>query len=349
MAATRNNLWCWRGMLYAVCLVLVGPAIASVEGGERHTGHPDWMEPAFVDLESDLEKAKDQGKHGVMVLYTTIGCSYCAEFVKRSLQNPALQKRLRDNFISVGLEIFDDVLMTSPTGKETPIKAFAKAEGAEMAPTLLFFGLDGQRTLRAVGYQTPERFGLILDYLIEQPEASSFRDFALQRAKSRSSDHTAYPTLKADPLFVSPPYALARQPVAADRPLLVLFERVGCAACARLHDKVLSQPEVRDTLAKFEVVRLDADDDHTPVLAPNGQRTTAAKWFANEGFSDVPAFLYVDEQGEGVLRNDAMTESNRLLNMSGLVLDKKYLDGWGYQRYARSKAIERNRRAQSQP
>ncbi|MGB5652072.1 MAG: hypothetical protein WBM59_18480, partial [Sedimenticolaceae bacterium] len=74
--------------------------------------------------------------------------------------------------------------------------------------------------------------------------------------------------------------------------------------------------------------------------------TTPAKWFADAGFSDVPAFLYVDENGNTVLRNDAVAERQRLLNMSGLVLDKKYLDGWSYQRYARSKAIERNRSAQ---
>ena len=37
-----------------------------------------------------------------------------------------------------------------------------------------------------------------------------------------------------------------------------------------------------------------------------------------------------------------------MLNMSGLVLDKKYLDGWSYQRYARSKTIARNLAAQQQ-
>ena len=46
-------------------------------------------------------------------------------------------------------------------------RQLAEAQGAGMAPTLLFFGPDGKRTLRAVGYQSPERFELILDYLID--------------------------------------------------------------------------------------------------------------------------------------------------------------------------------------
>ena len=102
---------------------------------------------------------------------------------------------------------------------------------------------------------------------------------------------------------------------------------------------------MRSLLERFEVVRLDATDTETPVLAPDGRRTTPAAWYAAEGFSRVPALLFVDEAGNPVLRNDAVTERQRMLNMSGLVLDRKYVDGWTYQRYARSKAIERNREA----
>jgi thioredoxin-related protein len=322
-------------------LLAAASAPAAIEGAERHSGHPPWMVPGLIDLELDLETVRAQGKTGIMVLYTTAGCSYCARFEKLSLENPRLQKKLRDHFVPIGLEIFDDVLMTGPDGEELSIKEFAERHGAGMAPTLLFFDESGQRVLRAVGYQTPERFDLILDYLISgADERQTFRDYALQRIRL---DQQAYPELRPDPLFMAPPYALSRQPLAADRPMLVLFERTGCAACARFHDDVLALDEVREMLERFDVVRLDADDDSTPVVAPDGRVTTAAKWFTDAAFSRVPAMLYVDEQGNTVFSNDAVTERNRFLNMSGLVLDKKYLDGWSYQRYARSKAIERLR------
>lgn len=332
--------------LCCIALVFGGPVFAALEGGARHTGNPDWMEPPFIDLETDLQNVRDDGKTGVMILYTTLGCSYCARFVELSLEDPRLQKKVRDNFVPLGLEIFDDTLMTSLDGKEISIKKFAEEQEAGMAPTLLFFGPDGQRTVRAVGYQSPERFELILDYLIDGAnKKASFRDYALARLKR---DADVYATLKPDPMFLDPPYALARKPVPADRPMLVLFERTGCADCARLHRDVLALEEVRDVLFNFDIVRLDADDEKTPVLAPDGKVTTPAEWFAAEGFTRVPAMLYIDEQGEAVFRNDAITESNRMLNMSGLVLEKKYLDGWSYQRYARSKAIARNLAAQQE-
>jgi len=322
-------------------------ALAGIEDGPRHAGHPDWMDPGIVDLEAELETVRDEGKTGVMVLFTTQGCTYCAEFINRSLGDPVLQRRVRDNFISIGLEIFDDADMTDHHGEEVSIKHFAVQQKAGMAPTLLFYGPDNDLIFRAVGYQSPERFGAILDYLIAGSHRdTSFRDYLGQVAASSATADAAYDVLRPDPLFTQPPYALARKPIAADRPLLVIFEQTGCGDCRRFHDEVLALAEVRSLLERFEVVRLDARDSETPVLAPDGRRTTPAAWFAAEGFSRVPALLFVDENGDAVLHNDAVTERQRMLNMSGLVLDKKYVDGWTYQRYARSKAIERNRQAQ---
>jgi thioredoxin-related protein len=342
--------------LLAACLVgcLVGylaafPAVvaAGIEDGARHIEHPDWMSPAFVDLDADLERVRETGKTGVMVLFTTQGCSYCAEFIAKSLHDPTLRQRVQDNFAAIGLEIFDDVLMTDHRGDDVPIKAFAESQGAGMAPTLLFYGPDHDLIFRAVGYQSPERFGHILDYLVGGSHRDiGFRDY-LARVGGDTVDPAAYPTLEEDPLFMEPPFALARRPVAADRPMLVLFERPGCVACLRFHEQVLALGEVRERLGAFEVVRLDVTDTTTPVLAPDGSRTTPASWYADSGLSRLPAMLFVDESGETVFSNDAVTERNRMLNMMGLVLERRYADGWTYQRYARSQAIERNRRQQA--
>jgi thioredoxin-related protein len=342
--ATMRQVRWLLGLVLAVC---GGAVLAGIEDGPRHAGHPDWMTPVFVDLDSDLERVRNEGKTGVMVLFTTQGCTYCAEFINRSLGDPVLQQRVRDNFVSIGLEIFDDADMTDHHGNDVSIKQFAVQQKAGMAPTLLFYGPDNDLVFRAVGYQSPQRFGAILDYLIGGSHRDmTFRDYLRHAAAAPAMADPVYDTLRPDPLFMRPPYALARQPVAADRPLLVIFEQTGCADCRRFHDGVLSLTEVRSLLERFEVVRLDAQDDTTPVLAPDGTRTTPAAWYAAEGFSRVPALLFVDEAGNPVLHNDAVTERQRMLNMAGLVLDKKYADGWTYQRYARSKAIERNRQAQ---
>lgn len=339
-----RRVWFTVAALFVGC---VSVALAGIEDGPRHAGHPEWMDPGIVDLESDLETVRDAGMTGVMVLFTTQGCTYCADFISTSLDDPVLQKRLRDNFVSIGLEIFDDADMTDHRGIDVPIKQFAVEQQAGMAPTLLFYGPDNDLIFRAVGYQSPHRFGAMLDYLISgSHHQSTFPAYLRRVAGSLPQVDPTYDSLRSDTLFMTPPYALSRRPIAADRPMLIIFEQTACADCRRFHDEVLALAEVRSLLARFEVVRLDARDTRTPVLAPDGSRTTPAQWFAAEGFSRMPALLFVDEKGDTVLRNDSVTERQRMLNMSGLVLDKKYIDGWTYQRYARSKAIERNRQAQ---
>lgn len=331
-----------RTCLLLGLLLWVAAAQAGVEGGVGHSDHPDWMTPGLVDLQADLETVHAQDKVGVMVLFTTRGCSYCGEFIRRSLEDPILGRRVRDNFVVVALEIFDDVEMTDHQGVDLPIKEFAVRHQATMAPTLLFFTPGEGLALRAVGYQSPERFGRTLDYLVGGHATTvAFRDFI--RSSEPPGKVEVYPALRADALFERPPYALTRTPVPASQPLLVLFEKTGCEDCARFHDDVLALPEVRATLQRFDVVRLDADDQDTGIRMPGGGAGTPAGWFADAGFSRVPALLFVNETGDRVFATDALVERQRMLNSMGLVLDRAYEQGWSYQRYARTKAIERNR------
>ncbi len=150
--------------------------------------------------------------------------------------------------------------------------------------------------------------------------------------------------LRSDPLFGSPPYALDRSRFPAERPLLVFFEAERCRDCAALHDKVLAVTEVRELLTRFEVVRLDARDSKTPVLAPDGTRTTPADWYADTGFTRLPAMLFFQEKGREVLRTDALVLRQRMMNSLMYALERAYDKDWTYQRFARTKAIERMRK-----
>ncbi|MDH3640068.1 MAG: thioredoxin fold domain-containing protein, partial [Gammaproteobacteria bacterium] len=315
------------------------------DGDVAHIVYPDWLKKDFLDLEDYLSEARSRDKHGLMVLFTTEGCSYCDAFIKRSLGNPELVSTVRKNFDSVGLEIFDDAEMTDAHGEILRVKQFAKREGAEFAPTLTFYGDGGERVLRVVGYQSPERFGMILDYV----SGGYFRTESLRDYLKRTVVKPASPQLggaarlKDDPLFTTPPYALDRRRFPASRPLLVIFEEVACDECAQFHEAVLSLPEVRELLKGFEIVRLDAADANTPVLAPDGSRVTPAAWFQNTDFTRVPALLFFDKKGNEVLKTDALVLRQRMMNSLLFVLERAYEKGWTYQRLARSKGIERNR------
>lgn len=303
--------------------------------------YPDWFKESFLDLRGDLSDARDAGKQGLFLFFSTQGCSYCHLFLTTSLADPELVARLRARFDSIGLEIFDDAELVDFDGESTRVNAFALAQGAQFAPTLLFYDLDGKRLLRLTGYYEPERFALVLDYLIDGHYREEPWRAWLARHEAAAPQAAAPSELIADPLFADPPYALDRSQVPAGRPLLVIFERRNCSRCARFHAEVLADPEVRAALQGFEVVRLDADDPTTPVLAPNGERTNPAAWADALGFTQHPALAFFDEGGRAVLTSDGLILKSRMMNSIGFVTERAFERGWTYQRFARSRAMAR--------
>lgn len=313
-----------------------------VKGKSVHADYPSWFKKdPFLELDSELYKARQAGKKGLMVLYTTKGCSYCDVFIKKSLGDPVIAAMVQAQFDAVGLEIFDDTDMVDPSGTNTSVKKFASIEDVEFSPTLLFYGEGGERLLKVTGYQTPTRFKQILGYLAgeyyqTESLASYFTKYAEKIAPTNIST-----TLQDDPFFGKAPHILQRNRIHASQPLMLLFEKAGCEECQGFHRDVLANNEVRDALEKFEVVRLDATDDRTIVLAPDGSRTTPAAWYRKTQFSRLPAMLFFDEKGNEVLKTDALVLKQRMMNCVNFVLEKAYRKNWTYQRFARSKAIER--------
>jgi hypothetical protein len=132
------------------------------------------------------------------------------------------------------------------------------------------------------------------------------------------------------------------QPFAAAEPMLAIFKTLGCPAGDAFHRDVLALTEVRELLQQFEVIRGDATDRTTPVIAPDGVRTTPADWFASTDFSRLPALLRVTDSGETLFKTDALFERQRMLDTTGLVLERACAKGRSYQRPARGRAIRRN-------
>ena len=331
--------------ILVLVLMLVAPDAYSAERFDdsqvQHIAYPDWFaETPFLDLEATYSEARNGGKQGLMVLFTTEGCSYCDAFIRRSLGDPQIAGELRSHFSSVGLEIFDDTEMTAPGGEVLRVKAFAENNGAAFSPTIVFFADEGEPVLRLVGYQSPDRFRQVLAYM----SGGHYRSQSLREFTSRSASDAAGPVavraLIDDPLFSAPPHYLDRSHLVADKPLLVIFVQAGCADCDLFAQDVLADEEVRDRLRGFEVVRLDAADD-MPVIRPDGRRSSSADWFEQTGFTRLPALLFFDEYGKLVLETDALVLEQRMRNSLDYVLERAYQKGWTYQRFARQRGAER--------
>lgn len=336
--------------LASLCLLLALGTSARAEdfddGVVAQVTYPTWFKESFLDLPQDLADAVGAGKLGLFLFVSTQGCSYCHLFLQESLGDPAIARRVQAHFDTIGLEIFDDAELTDFTGAVQPVKDFVLAEGVQFAPTLLFYAPDGAGGARLLarlpGYYEPERFGWVLDYLIDGHwQRQSLKDFLA--AAPAPPEPTGTPTagLIPDPLFAAPPYALDRTHVPATRPLVVIFESAACPRCPRFHREVIQDPGIRAQLEEMEVVRLDAADDRTPVLTPSGERITPAAWYRDLGFSDLPALVFVSERGHAVLQSDALVLKSRMNNSLGFLRERAYEKGWTYQRYARARAMER--------
>lgn len=307
------------------------------------TDDPAWFKTSFLDLREDLAEARAAGRQGLMILFSTQGCAYCKAFIERSLKDPVLGTMVREHFDTIHLEIFDDTGMKDLAGRSQPVKDFAKREGAAFSPTLVFYGLDGKRLHQVVGYQSPARFREVLDYLVDGHHRSlSYRDYLERRAAGRLA--TARPDdLIRDILFDRPPYNLDRRR-SAGKPLLVLFEQRDCDACRDFHADVMSNPEVRVLLHRFQVVQLDARDAATSIITPDGRKLTPRLWANALGLAHLPGMVFFDETGREVLRNDSLTYRQRMTRSLQYVLDKAYLRDIHFQRYAREKSLERLQR-----
>jgi len=332
--------------LFAVFLISIGFSVsADVKDFEdsSHVEYPVWFEDnPFFDLAEITAEVSEDQKKGLMVLFTTKGCSYCEQFIKRSLGNPDIAQKVQNRFASIGMEIFDDAEMVTPTGETMPIKKFAKQQGVGFAPTLLFYDANGKRVLRQVGYQAPERFLHLMDYVADKHYATSSLSKFIESKTSQQKSPSKYTQLKANTLFDEPPYALDRSKFAASEPLMVLFEKTGCDECEAFHNDVLQLEAVRAGLQDFQIVRMDVNDTTTRVLLPNGEFTTPARWYKESSFSRLPALMFFNETGKLSLKTDAYVLHNRMMNSINYMLEKAYLKDWTYQQFARSKGIERN-------
>jgi thioredoxin-related protein len=309
--------------------------------------YPDWFKESFLNLQDDLADAREAGKDGLLLFFSSQGCSYCHLFIRTSLADPTLAGRVQAHFDTIGLEIFDDADLTDLGGNATRVKHFALDQGVEFSPTLLFLDGEGRAVLRLAGYYDPERFGRALDYVIGRHyEDEPFKSWlARQEISAPPKDGDR---LIADPLFSEPPYALERKRMPAQRPLLVIFERAGCPRCAQFHRKVLQDSDVRSILEGMEVIRLDAADTQTPVVTPSGERITPAGWAQQQGFTQYPALVFFEEGGEQVLETDALVLKSRMLNALGFVTERAYEQGWTYQRFARTRGLAQSAAAREQ-
>lgn len=270
--------------------------------------YPDWFLSGRLDIRADLEAAIAAGKRGLMVYFGQDHCVHCERFRRVNLADPDILAYLRRHFDLAPIDIQGRAAVRMLDGERLDEYTWARREQTDFAPSLLFYDAEGRLALRLRGYYPIYQFRAALEYVADgHYQHESFDDYL-----ARGDERLVFDSedLNDQPFFSPPPHVLDRR-IPSTRPLAVFLERGDCHACDVLHGRVLRVPEIRRRFEALDAIQLDRRSD-TPVITPDGERTTAHAWADALGIRHAPAILFFDERGRELRRLDSVADFYRL-------------------------------------
>ncbi len=302
---------------------------------EQPLTYPAWFKEPFLNLQDDHAEAIAAGKD-LVVYFGQRRCAYCHKLMDVNFGAPDIVDYTRAHFDIVPVDIWGVAEVTDLAGNKLTERDFALREETNFTPSLVFYDEQGREALRLRGYYPPYQFRAALEYVTDDHyQRESFRDY-LARGDNRMVFGPA--DLNDQDFFEAPPYNLDRSGVPSDRPLVVFFEQGDCHACDVLHGQALKEAELQRQFGEVDSVQLDIWSD-TPVVTPQGERTTAHDWARDLGLFYTPSLLFFDEHGREILRVDSVVGFYRLRNVLNYISNKAYLDEPNYQRWRLSRAF----------
>lgn len=285
---------------------------------------PDWFKLSFLDLKDSLNEATQSGKRGLIIYFHRHDCAYCNAQLEVNWGSDDIVDYTRKHFDVIAIDVRGQRSVTDFDGKVYTEKEFAGRMRTDFTPSMLFYNKQGKIALRLPGFRPPYQFRAALEYVADKHyQRESYANY-LARAEAALS--FGQEELNENDAFSAPPYNFDRSRIPGKTPLVVFFEHPRCHACDVLHAGPLSDVEVNTYLNNLDAAQLDTQSD-TPVITPDGKKTTAREWARQLDLSFAPTLVFFDERGKEIIRIDSVVRLYRLKNVLSYVLSK------GYQRY----------------
>jgi thioredoxin-related protein len=322
-------------LLFAVSPLWCAEEETGLTGGMVNPGFqekPPWFKHSFLDLKEDVWEASAEGKRVILYFYQD-GCPYCAKLLNENFAIKEIVDKTVKGFQVIAINIWGDNEVIGLNGEATREKAFAADNKVMFTPTLLFLDEAGKTVLRINGYYPPHKFSAALDYVAQKQEKrQSFRDFlaGLQPIPASGKLHR-------EAGYLQPPLDLRPASRAGHKPLLVLMEMKQCPPCDDLHRQILNRPELRESMAKFDVALVDVWSAE-PLMSPTGKRLNSSDWAAQLKVNYVPSMIFFDQAGQEVFRTEAYLKAFHTQAAMEYVASGSYLDQPNFQRYVQKRA-----------
>jgi len=144
-----TNISVIRILGFALCLlVLVDNSHAA--GGKDPYKY--FFNETFGNLQEELQRAKAEGKKGVLVFFEMDECPFCHRMKETVLNQPEVQEYFRKYFINISIDIEGDVEISDFEGQPISQKQFAvKVNRVRATPVFGFYDLEGNQVVRYTG------------------------------------------------------------------------------------------------------------------------------------------------------------------------------------------------------
>ncbi|MGD2117799.1 MAG: thioredoxin fold domain-containing protein [Chromatiales bacterium] len=283
--------------------------------------YPKWFKQSFLDLQEDLNESIENGKQGIIVYFGQKRCAYCRMLMDVNFGQKEIENYTREHFDLIPIDIWGVQEVTDTKGHVLTERDYSLREGTNFTPSLLFYNADGDLVLRLRGYYPPYQFMAALQYVAEgHYKREKFRVYLARGDKSMRFEKD---DLVEEEFFSPPPYNLDRTRFPGERPLVVFFEQGDCHACDVLHTEPLKHMAIAKLFSQFESVQLNMHRD-TPVITPQGEKTTARKWAEELDIFYAPSMVFFDENGKEIIRLDSVVRFFRLRNVLNYVISGSY-------------------------
>ncbi|HHJ34455.1 MAG TPA: thioredoxin [Gammaproteobacteria bacterium] len=291
--------------------------------------YPDWFKLPFGNLKDNLKEATDAGKKGIITYFGQKRCAYCAQFFKTSLADTEIQNYLRRHYDVIAFDIWgiDDIIDTD--GKQYTEHELSIHYKTDFTPSLIFYDAGGTPVFRLRGYYPPYKFRAALQYVTE--EFYKKETFAEYFERANTGDFFLLGGLTERDFFIPPPFDLPL--LQKDKkPIAVFFEQGNCHTCDLLHSGPLEKDLSIHELEQMDVIQLNMWSE-TPVITPDGVKTTAREWAKSLDIFYAPSIVFFDPDGTEIIRVDSVTRFYRLLGVLDYVNKQGYKQVSDYQRW----------------
>jgi thioredoxin-related protein len=172
MARLCHLVW----MIFTVIALMPAQTVAETRDPESF-----FFDESFGSFDEELEKAKEEGKRGILIMFQQDECPYCQRMRATVLNQKRVQDYYRQYFLIFHVDIEGDLEITDFSGQQMVEKNFAfKKNRVRATPVFAFFDLNGERVTRYTGATTDmEEFMLLGQYVVNE----KYRSMSFNRYK----------------------------------------------------------------------------------------------------------------------------------------------------------------------